>query len=124
MFMAYLKRPLVAVNDMFRKMPRIMTFYDPIGENAGEMDFFSNARAAAMLCLPTVFENNRKSLIQLHCERSELRLHFEWTKVVQFGEFLKTYSLWSNRVTRRVSFNRSKIGGKGQKRKIQMRHFE
>ena len=40
MFMAYLKRPLVAVNDMFRKMPRIMTFYDPIGGNADEMDFF------------------------------------------------------------------------------------
>ena len=32
------------------------------------------------LCF-TVFENHRKSLIQ-HCERrSELRLHFEWTKV-------------------------------------------
>ena len=28
----------------------------------------------------TVFENHRKSLIQ-HCERSELCLHFEWTKV-------------------------------------------
>ena len=28
----------------------------------------------------TVFENHRKSLIQ-DCERSELRLHFEWTKV-------------------------------------------
>ena len=28
----------------------------------------------------TVFENHRKSLI-LHCERSELRLQFEWTKV-------------------------------------------
>ena len=28
----------------------------------------------------TVFENHRKSRIQ-HCERSELRLHFEWTKV-------------------------------------------
>ena len=27
-----------------------------------------------------VFENHRKSLIQ-HCERSDLRLHFEWTKV-------------------------------------------
>ena len=26
----------------------------------------------------TVFENHRKNLIQ-HCERSELRLHFEWT---------------------------------------------
>ena len=28
----------------------------------------------------TVFENHRKSIIQ-HCERSELRLHLEWTKV-------------------------------------------
>ena len=30
----------------------------------------------------TVFENHRKSLIQ-HCDQSELRLHFEWTKVDQ-----------------------------------------
>ena len=41
----------------------------------------------------TVFENHRKSLIQ-HCERSELRLHFEWTKVNakngQFWRVLKT----------------------------------
>ena len=28
----------------------------------------------------TVFENHRKSLIR-HCERSEQRLHFEWTKI-------------------------------------------
>ena len=28
----------------------------------------------------TVFENHQKSLIQ-HCERSELRIRFEWTKV-------------------------------------------
>ena len=39
----------------------------------------------------TVFENHRKSLIQ-HCERSELRLHFEWKKFLknaknsQFGQ--------------------------------------
>ena len=30
----------------------------------------------------TVLENHRKSFIQ-HCERSDLRLHFEWTKVNQ-----------------------------------------
>ena len=36
-------------------------------------------RADAGLACGTVFENHRKSLIQ-HCERSELRLHFEWTK--------------------------------------------
>ena len=43
--------------------------------------------------------------------------------MVYFGEFLKTWSLRSNSVTRQVSFNRSKIGGKCQNWKIQMRHF-
>ena len=33
----------------------------------------------------TVFENHRKSLIQ-HCERNELRLHFEWTKLEYYIE--------------------------------------
>ena len=73
----------------------------------------------------TVFENHRKSLIQ-HCEGSELRVHFEWTKMpkmVQFGEFLKTWSLRSNSVTRQVSFNRTNIGEKCQNSKIQMRHI-
>ena len=32
--------------------------------------------------ISTVFENHTKSLIQ-HCERSELRLHFEWTLIGQ-----------------------------------------
>ena len=32
----------------------------------------------------TLFENYSKSLI-LHCERSELRLHYEWTKVDEKG---------------------------------------
>ena len=42
--------------------------------------------------LATVFENHRKSLIG-HCEQSELRIHFEWTKMpkmVHFGEFLNS----------------------------------
>ena len=34
----------------------------------------------SMMLIGTVFENHRKSLIQ-HCERSELLLHLEWTKV-------------------------------------------
>ena len=34
--------------------------------------------------------------------------------MVHFGEFLKTWSLRSNSVTRHVSFNRTKIGGKCQ----------
>ena len=33
----------------------------------------------------TVFENHWKSLIQ-HCEQSELRLHFEWTKHLRNAE--------------------------------------
>ena len=98
-----------------------------------------------------MFKNHRKSLIQ-HCERSELGLHFEWTKVdqkcsilvsfletygrtvlpdkslfkgqklVENGQFLK--NLWSNSVIRQVTFNWTKIDGKYQNQKIQMRHFE
>ena len=37
-------------------------------------------KSKLIFTLSTVFENHRKSRIQ-HCERSELRLHFEWTKV-------------------------------------------
>ena len=35
-------------------------------------------------------------------------------KIVHFGEFLKTWSLRSNSVTRQVNFNRTKIGRKCQ----------
>ena len=51
-----------------------------------------------------------KSLI-LHCQRSELRLHFEWkkvnkkmTKMFHFGEFLKTWRLRSINGTRQLIF--------------------
>ena len=40
--------------------------------------------------------------------------------MVHFGEFLKTWSLRSNSVTRQVSFHRTKNGGKCQNQKIQM----
>ena len=43
--------------------------------------------------------------------------------MVHFGEFLKTWSLRSNSVTRQVSFNKTKVGGKCQNWKTQMRHF-
>ena len=45
-------------------------------------------------------------------------------KMVHFGEFLEIWSLRSNSVTRRVTFNRTKNRGKCQNSKIQMRHFE
>jgi len=38
--------------------------------------------------------------------------------------FLENLSLCSNSVTRQVSFNKTKIGGKYQNSKIEMRHFE
>ena len=44
-------------------------------------------------------------------------------KMVHFGEFLKTSSLWSMRLTRQFSFNETKNGGKCQNSKVQMRHF-
>ena len=42
----------------------------------------------------------------------------------QFWRVFKTWSLWSNSVTRQVTFNWIKIGGKCQKLKLEMRHFE
>ena len=57
-----------------------------------------------------MFENHRKSLI-LHCERSELRLHFERTKVVfkMPKKYLKSLKLLtSNSVTRQVNFSKTK----------------
>ena len=72
----------------------------------------------------TVFENHRKSRIQ-HCERSEVLLHFlngrkfiKNAKMVNFGDFLKTWSLWSNSVTRQIIFNWTKIDGKCQNSNI------
>ena len=44
--------------------------------------------------------------------------------MAHFGEFLKTYSLRSNSVTRQVSFNRKKLVENAKIRKNQMRHFE
>ena len=43
--------------------------------------------------------------------------------MVNFDEFMKTWSLRSNSVTRQVSFNRTKIGGKCQNSKVQMWQF-
>ena len=62
-----------------------------------------------------MFENHRKSLIQ-HCEQSD-KSSLKMSKMVQFGEFLETSNLRSNSVTRQVSFNRTKIGGKCQNAK-------
>ena len=53
-----------------------------------------------------------KSLIQ-NCERSEQRLHFEWTKVdlkCQKWRVIENLNMRSNSVTRQVTFNRTKIG--------------
>ena len=48
--------------------------------NTQIIDFFHFSAIAKQIARFTVFENDRKSLIQ-HCERSELRLQFEWTTV-------------------------------------------
>ena len=71
-----------------------------------------------------------KSLI-LHCQRSELRLHFEWKKVhhkcqkmVNFGEFLKTWSLRSNSGTRPVTFVVQKMVEKAKIKSNILSHFQ
>ena len=45
-------------------------------------------------------------------------------KMVQFGKFMKTWSLRSNSVTRQVTLNRTKIGWKCQNWNTQVRHFK
>ena len=76
-----------------------------------------------------VFENHRKSLNStLRAKRATFTFCVDKSslirpKMVHFGEFLKTWSLRSNSVTRHVNFKQTKIGGKCQNWKTQMRHF-
>ena len=72
-----------------------------------------------------VWKSQKKSHSTLRAKRATFTFwmdknRLKMPKMVHFGEFLKTWSLRSNSVTRQVSFNRRKIGGKW---KIQMRHF-
>ena len=63
----------------------------------------------------TRYLKKQKSLIQ-HYERSELRFHFEWTKVYQKCQkwSILAWDLRSISATRQVNINRTKIGGKCQ----------
>ena len=108
-------------------------WYQNIYNNVNRF-FFSSLEDFSLLCLVhkdysnfwgklTVFEHYRKSRIQ-HRERSELRLHIEKlvndflqkfiknAKYGPFGEFLKTWNLRPDSVTRHVTFNWTKIVGK------------
>ena len=74
-----------------------------------------------------MFENHRKRLIQ-HCERSELRLHFKWTKVYQKcqkGSILARFCK-PEACGQIVLPDRSFLIGQKlvENAKIQMRHFE
>ena len=66
--------------------------------------------------LHDVWKSQKKSQSTLQAKLAMLTF---WTdksklKMVHFGEFLKICSLRSNSVTRQVTFNRTKIGGKCQ----------
>ena len=68
----------------------------------------------------TVFENHRKaSYVYILSRKKSIKM----PKMVHFDEFLKTCNLWSNSVTRLVSFIGTKSGRKCPNSKIQMRHF-
>ena len=68
--------------------------------------------------ISTMFENHRKCLT--HFELSKLKNSLQ---MPYFDDFLKTWILRSNSVTRQVYFNRPKISEKCQISKIQMSHF-
>ena len=91
--------------------------------------FYTVGKIPKRVSMHGVWKSQKKSRSTLRAKRATFTFWVDksWLKMpemVQFGEFLKTWSLRSNRVTRQVSFNRTKIGGKCQNWKIQMRHFE
>ena len=68
-------------------------------------------------CHGAVFENHRIISFNIASEASYVYILsgqnlINMPKIVHFVEFLKTWSELSNSVTRQVSFNRTKIGGK------------
>ena len=65
--------------------------------------------------------NHRKSLVE-QCGRTTFTFWVD--KMAHFGEFLKTWSLRSNSVTRQVNLKRTIIDGICENWNIQMRHFE
>ena len=76
-----------------------------------------------------VWKSQKKSHSTLRAKRATFTFWVDksWLKMpkmVHFGEFLKTWSLRSNSVTRQVSFNRTKISGTCQNSKIQRRQLE
>ena len=77
-----------------------------------------------------VWKAQKKSHSTLRAKRATFtfwvdKSYSKMPKIVHFGEYLKTWSLRSGSVTRQVSFNSTKNGGKCQNSEIlQMRHFE
>ena len=66
-----------------------------------------------------VWKSQKKSYSTLRAKRATFTFWVDKSllkmpKMVHFGEFLKTCSLRSNIVTRQVSLNRTKLGGKCQ----------
>ena len=74
-----------------------------------------------------MFENHRKNIIP-HCERSELRLHSEWTKVHQECQKLSILASFCKPEAcgQAVLPDRSVLLGQTlvENAKIQIRHFE
>ena len=62
----------------------------------------------------------KRAMFTFWVDKSSLKM----PKMVNFGDFLKTWNLRSNSVTRQVTFNGTKIGEKRQNYRIHpMRHF-
>ena len=74
--------PMVTVFFFYSSIVKAVWAHEhALREQAKKMNVDSlRSNAVSKFSKFTVFENHRKSLIQ-HCERSELRLHFVWTKV-------------------------------------------
>ena len=88
-------------------------------------------RVSASRCLKITEKVSFNIASIQHCERSELHLHSEWTKVNYkcqkwsiLASFWKPEACGQTALPDNSLFNKTKIGGKWQNSKIQMRHFE
>ena len=75
-------------------------------------EYNSKLSSLGVQVLSRCLKITEKVSFNIASEASYLYILLKMPKIVYFGEFLKTWSLRSNSVTRQVSFNRTKIGGK------------
>ena len=104
------------LNHFFAMQPTTVTTYDFLSWIMALIMFFF---CSTSVCWHSGWKSEKKSHSTLRMKRATFTFGVDKSsltmpKTVNFGEFLKTWKLKSNCVTRQVTFDRTKIGGKCQ----------